>query len=71
MDRDNLSFLLRYSSGTRAEIRLFLSYAQQAGMVGIDEVPDPYYDDKFDDAYRLIERGCQALMDHIRETEKV
>ncbi|MEO8392218.1 MAG: low molecular weight protein-tyrosine-phosphatase [Chloroflexota bacterium] len=71
MDRENLSFLLRYSSGTRAEIRLFLSYAQQAGMVEIDEVPDPYYDDNFENTYRLVERGCQALLDHIRETEKV
>jgi protein-tyrosine phosphatase len=71
MDRDNLSFLMRYANGTSAEIRLFLSYAQQAGMVSIDEVPDPYYDDKFEDTYRLIERGCQALLDHIRETEKV
>ena len=71
MDRENLMFLLRNSSGTSAEIRLFLSYAQQAGLVETDEVPDPYYDDDFENAYRLVERGCQALLEYIRETEKV
>ena len=71
MDRENLSFILPSASGTRAEIRLFLSYAEQAGLVSVDEVPDPYHDDRFEDVYRLIERGCQALLDHIRQTEKV
>jgi len=71
MDRDNLAFLLRYASGTRADIRLFLSYARQAGMVDVNEVPDPYYDDNFEGAYRLIERGCQAFLDYLRETESV
>ncbi len=71
MDRDNLSFILRYATGTRAEIRLFLSYAKHDGLVDIDEVPDPYYTDRFDDTYQLIEAGCRALLDHIRATEKV
>ena len=71
MDRDNLAVLLHNASGTMAEIRLFLSYAQQAGLVEADEVPDPYYDNNFENTYRLVERGCQALLDHIRATEKV
>jgi len=71
LDRDNLSFILRYSSGARAKITLFLYYAEQAGLVDTDEVPDPYYDGAFDDAYQLIERGCQALLDHVRKAEKV
>ncbi len=71
MDRENLTHLLRNASGTHAEIRLFLSYAQQAGLVETDEVPDPYYDNNFEYTYRLVERGCQALLSHIRETEKV
>jgi low molecular weight protein-tyrosine phosphatase len=71
MDRENLSFILPSANGSKAEIRLFLSYAEQAGLVSVDEVPDPYYDDRFEDTYQLIERGCQALLDHIRQTEKV
>jgi len=71
MDRENLGFLLRYSRGTTAEIRLFLSYAKQTGLVGIDEVPDPYYDNNFDQTFQLITLGCKALMDHLRTAEKI
>lgn len=71
MDRDNLRFLLRASAGARAEIRLFLSFARQAGLVNTDEVPDPYMDGTFDRAYGLVERGCRALLDYIRQAERV
>ncbi len=71
MDRENLSFVLRYATGARAEIRLFLSYAKEAGLVKIDEVPDPYFDGNFERTYTLIEAGCRALLHHIRQTEQV
>jgi protein-tyrosine phosphatase len=71
MDRANLAFILRYARGARAEIRLFLSYAQEAGLVDRDEVPDPYYDNNFQRTYDLVERGCQALLDHIHQAEKI
>jgi protein-tyrosine phosphatase len=71
MDRENLSYILRSSSGAHAQISLFLHYAKQAGLVNTDEVPDPYYDRSFDRAYNLIQHGCQALLDHIRQTESL
>ncbi len=71
MDRENLGFLLRYSAGARAEIRLFLSLAKQAGLVNIDEVPDPYFTGDFDETYELIKRGSRALLDYIRLAERV
>ena len=71
MDRENLSFILRYSVGARAEIRLFLSYAQEAGLIAEDEVPDPYYDDNFERTYDLVTVGCRALLDAIRQAESV
>lgn len=71
MDRENLSFILRYATGARAEIRLFLSYAKEAGLIPIDEVPDPYYDDNFERTYDLVTAGCKALLDHIRQAEGV
>lgn len=71
MDRENLSFLLQYATGTTAEIRLFLSYAKEAGLISTDEVPDPYYDDNFARTYDLVTVGCQALLFHIREAEGV
>ncbi|MBL8131682.1 MAG: low molecular weight phosphotyrosine protein phosphatase [Anaerolineae bacterium] len=66
MDRENLSYIRRASAGSTAEIGLFLSYARAAGLVGIDEVPDPYYDNTHDQVYELVRRGCQALLDYIR-----
>lgn len=71
MDRENLGFLLRYSAGARADMRLFLSFAKQAGLVNVDEVPDPYYTDNFAETYELVRRGCRALLDYIRLAERV
>ncbi len=71
MDRDNLKFILRYALGAKADVRLFLSYAKDAGLVSVDEVPDPYYDGNYQRTYDLVERGCRALLDHIRQAEKI
>ena len=71
MDRDNLKFVLRYALGARADVRLFLSYAKDAGLVSVDEVPDPYYDGNYERTYDLVERGCRALLAHIRKAEKI
>ncbi len=71
MDREVLQYILRSGTGAQADIALFLLYAKQAGLVTGDEVPDPYYDNSFDRAYGLIQRGCTALLDHIRQAEGV
>lgn len=67
MDRSNLNNIRRMMDDTDAEIRLFLSYANQAGLTDVEEVPDPYYDNRFEYVYDLVQKGCQALLDHIRE----
>jgi protein-tyrosine phosphatase len=71
MDRENLSSLRRYTVGTRAHVGLFLQYAKQAGLVNVDEVPDPYFDGTFDYVYGLVTKGNQALLDHIREEQGI
>ena len=84
MDRENLSDILRlvnrgersatekhehfYGSGSKPEIALFLSYANRAGSVAETEVPDPYYHGRYDLVYDLVDKGCAALLDHIRRT---
>lgn len=35
------------------------------------DVPDPYYTDRFEEAYRLVEAGLQGLLEHIRKKEQV
>ncbi len=32
-------------------------------------VPDPYYTDRFEDVYQLVEAGARGLLEHIREQE--
>jgi protein-tyrosine phosphatase len=83
MDRQNLADVLRLipeapdadgviaRDGRQIVVRPFLSYAQEAGLVQHDEVPDPYYTGAFDETYDLVLKGCRALLDHIRQTYNI
>lgn len=67
MDKHNLRGI-QLLGDPAGECGLLLEYApglQQS------EVPDPYYDGRFDEVYDLVETGCRALLDHIREKEKL
>lgn len=35
--------------------------------MNVSHVPDPYYTGNFDYVYELVTKGCQALLDHIKE----
>ena len=68
MDTENLGTIKRIAGGeSDGEIALFLSYANAAGLTDVKEVPDPYYDGRFDYVYELVEKGSRALLDHIRK----
>ena len=66
MDGGNLSFILRYSSGASADIRLFLNFAKAAGLTQREEVDDPFPDGDYKAAYRAIYKGCAALLTHLQ-----
>jgi protein-tyrosine phosphatase len=66
MDSSHLSFMRRVGDNPPAEVAMFLSYANKVGTVQKADVPDPYYNGGFDAVYSLVERGCKALLDHIR-----
>lgn len=67
MDSSNLTNIRRNTGGeSDGEIRLFLSYAKDAGTVDKEAVPDPYYDNRFDFVYDLVYKGCDALLAHIK-----
>lgn len=68
MDSSNLRNIRNYvGDDSPAEVRLFLSYANDAGKTDVQEVPDPYYDGRFDYVYDLVTIGSLALLSHIRE----
>lgn len=66
MDRRNMAFILQHSTGCRADIRLFLNFANAMGLVNGDEVRDPFPDGDYDLTYRVIRAGCTALMQHLK-----
>ena len=65
MDEANRRNMARIACGGGAgKIRLLLDYTDRPG-----EVSDPWYTRDFERAYRDILRGCEALLDTLRERE--
>jgi protein-tyrosine phosphatase len=67
MDHYHVSRLQALRRDSKAEIALFLSYANRAGTVTVTEVDDPWYTGRFDDTYAEVAAGCDALLTHIRQ----
>jgi protein-tyrosine phosphatase len=65
MDDANLADLrAMLPEDSRAVIGRFLDFAPD---LPFREVPDPYYDGRFEAVYALVVQGAQALLDHIRQ----
>ena len=62
MDKDNLREVKRLTSSHahHAKVSLLLSHGHD---IGIEEVPDPYYDDSFQRAYDLITKASESFVD--------
>lgn len=68
MDQENLELIEYYAPNEgRAQVSLFLSFANSAGLTQEQVVPDPYYGGAsgFDHVFSLVDQGCDALIDHI------
>ncbi len=39
--------------------------------VGIDDVPDPYYNGNFEEVFQLVDDGCRGLLAMIRAEQKL
>jgi len=67
MDNDNLYDLKRMMPpGSDAVLARFMDFAPDAP---VREVPDPWYDGRFDDVYALVQQGAKGLLEHIRREE--
>lgn len=74
MDNSNLSniqSMVNDENDKETEINLFLGYAYEKNLVDVLEVPDPYYVNRFDEVYDLVNNGSQALLEHIRTKHKI
>jgi protein-tyrosine phosphatase len=64
MDRSNLANLqAACPPGARAEIKLFMDFAPDQP---VREVPDPYYDNRFDHVLDLLEQSSRGLIAALR-----
>ena len=36
-----------------------------------EDVPDPYFDGKFQEVYEMVEIGCEKLLEHIKEEKGI
>jgi protein-tyrosine phosphatase len=69
MDGSNLQDLQDLESGSEshAVIRLLLEFDPEAA--GELDVPDPYYGGPggFDNVYEMVDRACEALVEHLEQ----
>jgi protein-tyrosine phosphatase len=66
LDRGHLSELRYLANRADARLALLMDFAPGANT---RDVPDPYYDGRFQEVYTLVEQGCRGLLKHIVERE--
>ena len=64
MDDSNEANLRKLPGGLDAEIIKFMDLLPDEK---VREVPDPYFTGNFDEVYRLVNAGCDVLLDRIVE----
>lgn len=64
MDDSNVSNMRKLSGGNDAAILKFMDLLPNEKL---REVPDPYFTGNFEEVYRLIDAGCDILLDKIIE----
>ncbi|MCI1777200.1 MAG: low molecular weight phosphotyrosine protein phosphatase [Paenibacillus lautus] len=64
MDDSNVANIRKLEGGEQAEILKFMDLLPNEKL---REVPDPYFTGNFDEVYRLIDAGCDILLDKIME----
>ncbi len=66
MDAENMSDLRSWRID-RTKLSRLLDYAPEAET---RDVPDPYYDGRFELVYQLVNQGAQGLLQHIRRQRR-
>jgi protein-tyrosine phosphatase len=68
LDNSHLFELRARAARSGAQLARLLDFAPNAPT---RDVPDPYYDGRFAEVYTLVEQGCQGLLEHIIQAEKL
>lgn len=69
MDSSNMSVLQSIDApGAQAKLIRLLDLNPE---YDIKDVPDPYYTGNFEEVYEMLDRGCDLLLEYIRENESM
>jgi protein-tyrosine phosphatase len=70
MDEENLYDVQRRhrAGANQTQLHRLLDFA---GETTVRNVPDPYYNGKFDEVYQLVLAGCQGLLTHLRAEHRL
>lgn len=69
MDAANVADLQRFApEGHAAQVLPLMDYVKEREHT---DVPDPYYTGNFQEVYEMVDAGCEALLNHIRQREKL
>lgn len=52
--------------GPSPKLTMFLTFANDAELTHVQEVPDPYYNGRYEQVYDLVNKGSTALLAHLR-----
>ena len=66
MDRSNLRNIERLVGGRTRRAQIHLLRSLDPGSGADLDVPDPYYEDNFDEVFDICEAGCRALLSRMR-----
>lgn len=64
MDKMNYEDVQRMFPHRTCKLMPLLHFAPHGGSL---EVPDPYYDGRFEEVYELVRGACEGLLAHLRE----
>jgi protein-tyrosine phosphatase len=68
LDNGHMFELRARAERSGAQLARLLDFAPNAPT---RDVPDPYYNGRFAEVYTLVEQGCQGLLEHIVQVEKL
>jgi len=64
MDDSNAANVRKITGGAEADIMKFMDFLPNESL---REVPDPYFTGNFEEVYRLVEAGCNVLLEQIQK----
>ncbi|MET3941354.1 protein-tyrosine phosphatase [Paenibacillus sp. PvP094] len=64
MDNSNVANVRKITGGAEADIMKFMDLLPNESL---REVPDPYFTGNFEEVYKLVEAGCNVLLEQIQK----